>query len=114
MTIPDYYVRIIDLPPAVRGITLPNEDGSFSIYINAVFDDAVRREALEHELEHMARGHFYKPEEPVARQELEARGHALPEAPTASSPCRAIRRYFGMEGLERFLRSIGALREPRK
>ena len=30
MRIPDYYVRVIDLPPAVRGVTLPNDDGSFS------------------------------------------------------------------------------------
>jgi len=113
MTIPDYYVRIIDLPPTVRGVTLPNEDGSFSIYINAIFDDAVRREALEHELEHMARGHFYKPEEPVAKQEMEAKGLVSPETAAPHSAGRTIRRYLGIEGLEKFLRSIGALREPR-
>lgn len=113
MTIPDYFVRIIDLPPTVRGITLPNEDGSFSIYINAIFDDAVRREALEHELEHMARGHFYRRDEAVARQEMEARGLIPPTVRPPEKAGRRIRRYLGMEELERFLRSIGALRDPR-
>ena len=73
MRIPDYYVRFVDFPPTVLGATLPNDDGTFSVYINARLGDDARRETLRHELEHMARDHFYR-DAPVAAQEAEARG----------------------------------------
>ena len=71
MRIPDYYVRFVDFPPTVLGATLPNDDGTFSVYINARLGDDARRETLRHELEHMARDHFYR-DAPVAAQEAEA------------------------------------------
>ena len=110
MTIPDYYVRVISLPPTVRGVTLPNDDGTFSIYINALCDDEVRRKALEHELSHMARDHFYK-QEPIALQEAEASGQAAGESTTEAPRTKKLRCYHGLRGLERYLRSIGALAE---
>ena len=73
MRIPDYYVRFVDFPPTVLGATLPNDDGTFSVYINARLGDDARRETLRHELEHMARDHFYR-DAPIAAQEAEARG----------------------------------------
>ena len=76
MRIPDYYVRFVDFPPTVLGATLPNDDGTFSVYINARLGDDARRETLRHELEHMARDHFYR-DAPVAAQEAEARGESL-------------------------------------
>lgn len=103
MRIPDHYVRVIQLPPAVRGVTLPNDDGSFSIYINALYGTRARRAALEHELEHLARDHFYR-EAPVAVLEAEARREA-PAAP-------ALRCYPSLRALEDYLRSIGALDRP--
>ena len=72
MRVPDYYVRLVELPPTVLGATLPNDDGTFSVYINARLGDAARRETLCHELEHMARDHFYQ-SAPIAAQEAEAR-----------------------------------------
>ena len=61
-----------------------------------------RAEALRHELEHLARDHFYAPD-PVALQEAEAAG-------SISAPAlRHIRAYRGTAGLERYLRSIDAL-----
>ena len=62
------------------GATLPNDDGTFSVYINARLGDAARRETLCHELEHMARDHFYQ-SAPIAAQEAEARGETAPTAP---------------------------------
>ena len=50
MRIPDHYVRVVELPAAVRGVTVPNDDGTFSVYINALYDDESQRETLEHEL----------------------------------------------------------------
>ena len=31
----DTYVRLVSLPTRVEGVTLPNDDGSFDIYINS-------------------------------------------------------------------------------
>ena len=73
MTIPDYFVRVIELPRAVRGVTVPNDDGTFSVYINSLYDDGIQRETLEHELAHLARDHFYKAGS-IAVQEAEASG----------------------------------------
>ena len=102
MRIPDHFVRLIRLPPKIRGVTVSNDDGTFSVYINDLYGDEARREALRHELEHLARDHFYAPD-PVALQEAEAAG-------VKSSPAlRHIRAYRGTAGLERYLRSIDAL-----
>ena len=102
MRIPDHFVRLIRLPPKIRGVTVSNDDGTFSVYINDLYGDEARREALRHELEHLARDHFYAPD-PVALQEAEAAG-------SISAPAlRHIRAYRGTAGLERYLRSIDAL-----
>ena len=77
MKIPDHFVRVIELPLAVKGVTVPNEDGTFSVYINSLYDTPTQRQTLEHELEHLARDHFYKSES-VARQEAEANGVSPP------------------------------------
>ena len=108
MRIPDHFVRVIDLPAAVRGVTVPNDDGTFSVYINALYDDETQRHTLEHELEHLARDHFYSAA-PIAQQEAEASGREIaPPAPAA----RPIRVYAGSAALEHYLRSIGALDRP--
>ena len=73
MRIPDYFVRVVELPAAVRGVTVPNDDGTFSVYINALYDDETQRRTLEHELAHLARDHFYSAS-PIAVQEAEASG----------------------------------------
>ena len=106
MRIPDYYVRFVDFPPTVLGATLPNDDGTFSVYINARLGDDARRETLRHELEHMARDHFYR-DAPVAAQEAEARGEKVPAAPPPESG--ALRRYRDLAALTAYLRSLGAL-----
>ncbi len=108
MRIPDYFIRILDLPPSVKGLVIPNDDGTFSIFINAIYDTKTQRKTLEHELEHLARDHFYK-EQPVALQEAEASGRA--GAPEAASG-RRIRRYESLDAVMEYLRSVGALTEP--
>lgn len=109
MRIPDYFVRVLDLPPSVKGLVIPNDDGTFSIFINAIYDTKTQRKTLEHELEHLARDHFYK-EQPVALQEAEASGAA--GTPTAAAHGRRIRRYESLEAVMEYLRSVGALTEP--
>jgi len=108
MRIPDHFIRVIPLPRRVRGVTVPNDDGTFSIYINALYGDSDRRRTLEHELEHLARDHFYAAA-PIAAQEAEANGAPVPGEGNVPSAPRRIRAYRGTAGLEKYLRSIGAL-----
>lgn len=52
-------------------MTLPNDDCTFDIYINANLPEEWQRQALDHELEHIRRDHFYN-EDPVWLNEQEA------------------------------------------
>ena len=65
------FVRLVPLPLAVRAVTLPNDDGTFDIYVNANLPDELQNRALEHELIHIHKDHFYN-DDPVALNEREA------------------------------------------
>lgn len=65
------YVRMVHLPDAIRAVTLPNDDGSFDIYINNALPELLQNRALEHELRHINMNHFYN-EDPVTQNENEA------------------------------------------
>lgn len=67
------FVRLIRFPStAVRAVTLPNDDGTFDIYINERLPEELQREALEHELKHIRKDHFYN-DDPVWVNEKEAK-----------------------------------------
>lgn len=66
----DVFVRYIELPSTVRGVTIPNDDNTFNIYINATICEDKQKQALNHELEHIKRDHFYD-EEPAIKNEKE-------------------------------------------
>ena len=72
----DTYVRFVSLPARVEGVTLPNDDGSFDIYINDRLSPARQQETLEHEMRHIRGEHFYL-DMPVSRMERQADGEAL-------------------------------------
>lgn len=65
------FIRLIPLPDTVRAVTIPNDDGTFDIYINQNLPDELRNRALNHELEHIRRDHFYN-DDPVWLNEEEA------------------------------------------
>ena len=46
-------------PTNVPGMVIPNNDGTFSVYINAALDILAQQEALDHELEHIENDDFY-------------------------------------------------------
>jgi len=52
-------------------VVLPNDDGTFDIYINEILPEEIQNKALEHELEHIRRDHLYN-DDPVGRNEKEA------------------------------------------
>lgn len=67
----DVCVRMVALPFSVRAVTIPNDDNTFDIYINAGLPMELQNKALEHELMHIRKDHFYD-DCPVGQNELEA------------------------------------------
>jgi len=55
-------VRLVDLPPGIRGFTVPDENGDFNIYINTKISAFAQKKAYRHELEHIAEGDCYSNE----------------------------------------------------
>ena len=85
------HVRVVPLPLRVEGVTLPNDDGSFDIYINAVLSPHKQQETLAHELRHIRAEHFSL-DMPLARMERQADGEALNAVlhpPAGMIPCFA-------------------------
>ena len=111
MWTPDYFVRLVELPAAVEGVTVPNDDGSFDIYLNSRMGEERRRAKLEHELEHIRRDHFYRAGS-VAMKEAEAGGVLVtpaPEAEAAPPGMKLIPAYdSGEEFLAAFVRRADA------
>ena len=87
----DTFVRLVPLPAKVEGVTLPNDDGSFDIYINSRLSPARQQATLEHELRHIRHEHFYL-DMPISRMERQADGEALNAVlhpPAGKLPCFA-------------------------
>lgn len=55
----DFCVRIMDLPPSVKGVLQFDETGFANIYINAHMSSDEQKKALKHELEHLKRNDAY-------------------------------------------------------
>lgn len=70
---PQVYVRYVALPAAVGGVTVPNPDGSFDIYINSLQSPERQASRLAHEIRHIMLDHFYDDLLPVASLEQEAK-----------------------------------------
>ena len=66
------FVREINLPMHIKGITVPNSDGTFDIYINTNLRDGLKQATLEHELRHIKLDHFYITTECIAIEEIAA------------------------------------------
>jgi hypothetical protein len=66
------YVRFIELPPHIKGVTLPNPDGTFDVYINSTLSEYQQKSALKHEINHINLNHFYEFKDCLATQEMAA------------------------------------------
>lgn len=117
MWTPEYFVRIVELPPKIDGVTVPNDDGTFDIYINALLSEDRQVNRLEHEIRHICMDHFYE-DMSVAVCEAEANGGA--RAPKEKKPEPRISDIFaeappGMmpvfSSLEAFKNYVYAMRE---
>ena len=56
----DIGVHLIDMDTMIREQVILNEDGSFSIFINARLNHEARMKAYQHALLHIANDDFYK------------------------------------------------------
>lgn len=108
----EYFVRYIDLPTAVEGVTLPNADGTFDIYINARLSQAGREQCLRHELRHILKDHFYT-DRSVAVCEVEADGsrrvRRLPDV-FADAPAGTIPYFSSPAAFGSYLHAMAAQR----
>ena len=66
-----YFVRLLPLPSSVEGVVLPNDDGTYDIYINANLPAERQEAVLRHELAHIKKDHLYS-EDPIRIIEAEA------------------------------------------
>lgn len=56
---PDVYIRYIELPWHINALTIPNCDATFDVYVNSCICQSRQQEAINHELAHIGRDHFY-------------------------------------------------------
>ena len=101
----DVFVRQIELPRTVKGFVTPNDDGTYSVYLNSLCDEETQRRTLEHELRHLDRNHFEREGESVAALEAEADGLPAEE----DGKLRTIPLYRSLEDLRRCLEERGVL-----
>lgn len=78
MWTPVYFVRLISLPLSVEGVSVPNDDGTFDIYLNANLCESRQKDRLQHEINHIIEDHFYQETKCIAQLEAEANGNAQP------------------------------------
>ena len=55
----DFVVREVELPPSVKGVVTPNDDSTFSIYLNVQLTPEQKSVALQHEIDHILNDDFY-------------------------------------------------------
>jgi hypothetical protein len=67
----DIFIRGIELPLTVKGVTVLDSDGNFNVYINTLLSYDTQQKAARHEIRHIKKDHFYD-FNPVVHNELEA------------------------------------------
>lgn len=56
----DYYLYYMDFPTCtIGGAVMPNDDGTYSIFLNTRLSREAQARALLHELRHIAENDFY-------------------------------------------------------
>lgn len=55
----DYYIRIIKLPEGIKAMIIPNDDGTFSMYLDSRRTWEQWLDDWEHEVWHILRNDFY-------------------------------------------------------
>ena len=106
MWTPEYFVRLVELPRAVHGTVMPNPDGTFDIYINALLPLDQQQAALEHELEHIRLDHLYSEND---LREIEAVADGLPTPAAPAAGMKTIPFYPSLDALTDALIASGEI-----
>ena len=115
---PEYFVRLVPLPSGIEGVVLPNDDGTFDIYINSALPENRREEVLRHELRHLTDDHFYRSELSVGQAEAAASGANVPAVTVVENSERrkipitstdSIRNFSSLEALLKFALQNGGI-----
>ena len=72
MMVPIINCQLIDFPVKGREMVVSNDDGSYTILINARLSDAGRMAAYEHAMKHILKDDFSKKDV----QKIESKAHA--------------------------------------
>jgi len=56
-------IRKIKLPPAVRGLTVLDNENNYNIYLNTANNIEIDQKAVEHEIKHIENEDFYSLED---------------------------------------------------
>ena len=59
----DYFVRLVPLPFGVFGATMPNDDSTYSVYLNTRYPEGRQLAAYIHEVRHIQNEDFYNGED---------------------------------------------------
>lgn len=54
----DIVVRTVDMPICIKGVTVPDINGTYNIYINAQYSIEMQNDILKHELRHIQNSDF--------------------------------------------------------
>ncbi len=73
MTTPDVNVYLVDFPDKGKEIVVPNEDGTYTILINARLSSEGQVQAYEHAMRHIENNDFEKTDV----QDIEATAHEI-------------------------------------
>lgn len=71
MMVPTINCQLIDFPVKGKEMVVPNDDGSYTILINARLSDAARMAAYEHAMKHILNDDFEK----MDVQDIETEAH---------------------------------------
>ena len=61
----DYFVRFLKMPQGFYGFVTPNDDGTYSIYIDPTTPQEVQRDTYDHEVWHLLNDDFATDADPV-------------------------------------------------
>lgn len=100
----DYYVHRVRFPnKANPAMSFPNDDGTFDIYLNTLYDDERLKKELEHELRHIQGEHFYV-DIPIERAEAQAEGAHVNTA--FHHPDGVIPHFFSEESFANYIKQV--------
>ena len=77
MMTPDVNVVLMDFPVKGKEMVIPNEDGSYTILINAKLSHEMRIAAYDHAMKHIENDDFSKAD--IQQIEAEAHGLTIPD-----------------------------------